>query len=141
MTTNTARAAEEPTMLSTVAQAQQLGLVGASTLSMPMPFESKIVLFESMRIAGTAHVPNIGEIMVRIPDDAYLVLVREPDNQADTWAIRIEYNGKKIGYIPSDKNEVLARLMDGGKSIRGRLISRELQGTWWKAHLEVDLID
>lgn len=127
--------------LATITQAQQLGLVGASTLSVPMPFESQIVLFESIRVAGTSHAPDIDATMGQMPDEARLSLVREPGNQADGWAIRVEHDGKKIGYVPADKNEVLARLMDGGKTLGGELVSRELHGTWWNVHMEVYLID
>ena len=127
--------------LATITQAQQLGLVGANTLSVPMPFESQIVLFESIRVAGTSYAPDIDATMGQMPDEARLELVREPDNQADAWAIRVEHDGKKIGYIPADKNEMLARLMDGGKTLGGKLVSRELRGTWWNVHMEVYLID
>ncbi len=127
--------------LATITQAQQLGLVGASTLSVPMPFESHIVLFESIRVAGTSHAPDIDATMGQMPDEARLDLVREPDNQADSWAICVEYDGKRIGYMPADKNEVLARLMDGGKTLGGELVSRELRDTWWNVHMEVYLID
>lgn len=127
--------------LATITQAQQLRLVGANTLSVPMSFESRIVLFESIRIAGTSHAPDIDATMRQMPDEARLDLVREPDNQADGWAIRVEHDGKKIGYVPADKNEVLARLMDGGKTLGGELVSRELRGTWWNVHMEVYLID
>lgn len=95
--------AEATKELSAIAQGQSLGLVGASTLSVPVPFESKIVLFESVRIAGTTHTPNINDVIDRIPEDAPLRFVREPDNQADPWAICVEYDGRKIGYMPADK--------------------------------------
>lgn len=133
--------AEATTELSAIAQGQSLGLVGASTLSVPVPFESKIVLFESVRIAGTTHTPNINDVIDRIPEDALLRFVREPDNQADPWAIRVEYDGRKIGYMPADKNELIARLMDGGKTLHGSLLERSLQGNWWKVYMDVSLID
>lgn len=133
--------AEATTELSAIAQGQSLGLVGASTLSVPVPFESKIVLFESVRIAGTTHTPNINDVIDRIPEDALLRFVREPDNQADPWVIRVEYDGRKIGYMPADKNELIARLMDGGKTLHGSLLERSLQGNWRKVYMEVSLID
>lgn len=127
--------------ISIISQGQSLGLVGSGALSVPLPFESKIVLCESVRVAGTTHAPNIDDVMGEMPDDAQLTLFREPDNQADRWAIRVEHEGRKIGYVPADRNELIARLMDGGKTIRGSLIEREIQGSWWKVYMEVSLID
>lgn len=124
-----------------IAHGQSLGLTGTGALSIPLPFESKIVLCESVRVAGTTHTPNIANIMREMPEDARLVFFREPDNQADPWAIRVEYGGRKIGYMPADKNELIARLMDGGKTVRGSLKEKELQGNWWKVYMEVSLID
>lgn len=141
MTAASAHATCESAALATVTQAQQLGLVDTSTLSVPMPFESKIVLFESIRVAGTSHAPDIDATMHQIPNYAPLDLVREPDNPADGWAICVEHGSRKIGYVPADKNELLARLMDGGKTIRGALVSSELQGNWWNVHMEVSLVD
>lgn len=134
-------ATEESKEISTVTQSQSLGLVGTDTLSVPLPFESKIVLCESIRIAGTAYAPNIDDVMEEIPEDAQLTLLREPDNPIDAWAIRVEHEGRKIGYVPADKSELIARLMDGGKTIRGVITEHELQGKWWKAYMEVSLID
>lgn len=99
------------------------------------------MLYESVRIAGTTHAPNIDDVMDRMPEDAQLALLREPNNHADSWAIRVEHDGRKIGYMPADKNELIARLMDGGKTVRGSLIKREHQGNWWKVYMEVSLID
>lgn len=127
--------------LVTITQGKALGLLGSKTLSVPLPFESKIVLCESIRVAGTTHVPNISDIIEKMPDEAMFKFVREPNNEADTWAIKIEYEGQKIGYMPADKNEMLARLMDGGKTLQGTLLEYELQGNWWKIYFEVSLVD
>ncbi len=118
-----------------------LGTLGGASLSIPMPVESKIVLYESMRIAGTTHVPGIDDLVASMPEDAMLSFVREPGNLADEWAIRVEHEGRKLGFVPADRNEVLARLMDGGKTVRGELLDREKLGTWWKLHMEVSLVD
>lgn len=134
-------ATETTKEISALAYSQSLGLTGTGALSIPLPFESKIVLCESVRIAGTTHAPNIDNVMQEMPEDAQLAFFREPDNQADPWAIRVEYGGRKIGYMPADKNELIARLMDGGKTVCGSLLERELQGNWWKVYMEVSLID
>ena len=124
-----------------VSKAKTLGLIDASLVHMPLPFESKIVLYESVRVAGTAYVPDIDEIMESLSEDASLSFVREPGNCADEWAVCVEYDKRKIGYVPADVNEVVARLMDGGKTLAGTVLSCEKLDSWWKVHMEVSLID
>ena len=52
--------------------------------------------------------------------------VREPENPYDERAILVEnLEGEKLGYIPRRKNEVLASLMDAGKSIYARVCHLE----------------
>jgi hypothetical protein len=51
-----------------------------------------------------------------------LVLVREPHNPFDADAIRLEWNGRKIGYVPRRENGALARELDAGKAIEARII-------------------
>ncbi len=113
---------------------------GAS-LSVPIPFQNKIVLVEDMRVAGTTHVHGIDEIAERLEIDANLRLEREPGNLADVWAIKVFAGDDRIGFVPADYNEVLARLMDGGKALSARLTGKEKTGTWNKLHMEVSLDD
>ena len=51
-----------------------------------------------------------------------LILVREPDNPSDADAVRLEWNGRKIGYVPRHENGALARELDAGKPIEARII-------------------
>lgn len=46
-----------------------------------------------------------------------LTLVREPDNAHDARAIRIEWHGRQLGYVPRRDNAALARLMDRGATV------------------------
>lgn len=50
-----------------------------------------------------------------------LTLVREPDNPHDGNAVRIEWNGRKLGYVPRRENAHLARQMDHGAAVEGRV--------------------
>ena len=50
-----------------------------------------------------------------------LALVREPDNPYDGNAVRIEWNGRKLGYVPRRENAHLARQMDHGAAVEGRI--------------------
>jgi HIRAN domain-containing protein len=50
-----------------------------------------------------------------------LTLVREPDNPYDARAVRVEWNGHKLGYIPRIENEAVARQMDRGNALQARV--------------------
>lgn len=113
---------------------------GAS-LSVPIPFQNKIVLIEDTRVAGTTHVHGIDEIAGKLEVGAGLRLEREPGNLADTWAIRVFAGDECIGYVSADCNEILARLMDGGKALSAKLTGKEKVGNWNKLHMEVSLDD
>jgi hypothetical protein len=50
-----------------------------------------------------------------------LALVREPDNPFDPNAVRIEWRGHKLGYVPRRENARLARQMDHGAAVEARI--------------------
>jgi len=54
-----------------------------------------------------------------------LTLIRESDNSHDSQAIRIEWRGQKLGYVPRADNRDLARLMDNGTRIEARIAKLE----------------
>jgi len=49
--------------------------------------------------------------------------------------------GEKIGYIPRDKNEMMARLMDAGKWFFGKVQKKSWEGAWLKIDVEIYLED
>lgn len=110
-------------------------------LSVPIPFQNKIVLIEHTRIAGTTHISGIDELAAQLEVGADLRLEREPTNMADEWAIKVFAGESRIGYVPADCNEILARLMDGGKVLSGKLTGKQKVGNWNKLHMEVSLDD
>ena len=50
-----------------------------------------------------------------------LELVREADNLHDPNAVRIEWRGRKLGYVPRRENAALAWGMDRGTPLRARV--------------------
>jgi len=67
-----------------------------------------------------------------------LLLVREPDNAYDARAVRVEWNGHKLGYIPRTENQAVARQMDRGN----RLQARVTKLTYYRNHrrkLEIEV--
>lgn len=61
-----------------------------------------------------------------------LTLVREPDNPHDARAVRVEWRGAMIGYAPRADNVDLARLMDHGTRVEGRIIQLQKARDPWK---------
>jgi hypothetical protein len=67
-----------------------------------------------------------------------LTLIREPDNVHDAKAVRVEWQGQKIGYVPRRENADVARFMDGGEILVAR-ISRlaEVRDPWSRVRFEI----
>ncbi|MDO4401082.1 MAG: HIRAN domain-containing protein [Coriobacteriia bacterium] len=134
--------AVQETTLATIAKT--LGFAGdapGAALQVPMPFSQHIVLVEDIHVAGTTHVADIDEIVSDVQVGHELVFERDPGNSYDCWAIRVFAGGRRVGYVPCDCNEILARLMDAGKRIAGQVTAKERIGAWHKIHMEVYLDD
>lgn len=51
-----------------------------------------------------------------------LVLVREPDNAHDRYAVRVEWQGQLIGYVPRRENAHIAAQLDRGTGVQARIV-------------------
>ncbi len=104
------------------------------------PFAKEVFLIET-HVAGTSHIPA-KKIEHTLSNGDSLILRREPGNLHDEFAILIlTEGGEKLGYVPRDRNEILARLMDAGKFLFSRLESKEWHGDWLKVSARVFLKD
>ena len=56
---------------------------------------------------------------LRLGDE--LELSREPDNPFDANAIRVDWRGRKLGYVPRRDNAALSWAMDRGEALRARI--------------------
>ena len=61
-----------------------------------------------------------------------LALVREPANPHDTRAVRVEWNGHMLGYVPRAENEALARQLDRGNKLEARIVRLTRHRDPWK---------
>ncbi|MDT3708231.1 MAG: HIRAN domain-containing protein [Thiobacillus sp.] len=67
-----------------------------------------------------------------------LTLAREPDNPYDSRAVRVEWRGHKIGYVPRRENADVARLMDGGQVLTARIARlAEVRDPWSRVRFEI----
>ena len=44
-----------------------------------------------------------------------LTLIREPDNRHDRAAVRVEWRGQQLGYVPRAENRAIASALDAGE--------------------------
>ena len=55
-----------------------------------------------------------------------LALVREPENLHDANAVRVDWRGHKLGYVPRRQNAALAWALDRGQSLEARIVERRI---------------
>jgi hypothetical protein len=67
-----------------------------------------------------------------------LRLVREPDNPYDANAVRIDWNGHKLGYLPQGDNIAVARQLDRGSPLQAR-VARMSRYRNHRLKLEIDV--
>jgi len=67
-----------------------------------------------------------------------LTLVREPDNPHDARAVRVEWRGHMIGYVPRRENVDVARFMDAGQRLTARITRlAEVRDPWSRVRFEI----
>jgi hypothetical protein len=102
--------------------------------------QAKYLLIQQCQVAGFQY--HEGEALwslLNIGDS--LELVREPANPFDTYAIRIDYNGHKLGYIPRSQNQATARMLDEGRSLFARIGAKAKHANpWQRLGVEVWLV-
>jgi hypothetical protein len=78
------------------------------------------LLVQSSPLAGFRyHEASAAWPELRVGDR--LDLVREPDNPYDANAVRVEWRGRKLGYVPRAENRALAWAMDRGETVTARI--------------------
>lgn len=101
-----------------------------------------ICFIEGTTIAGTNHVGNIRQIVSRIPQGACLLLEHDDRNPFDPWAVKVlDEQRNRLGYVSCAHNEVIARLLDGGKKVMGRLKRIANVESWTRIEMGVYLYD
>jgi hypothetical protein len=69
-----------------------------------------------------------------------LSLVREPQNPHDPRAVRVEWQGRMIGYVPRAENEAVSRQLDQGNRLEARITRlMKHRDPWKRVELEIYL--
>jgi hypothetical protein len=70
-----------------------------------------------------------------------LTLVREADNPHDSNAVRVEWRGRKLGYLPRAENQAVAAALDKGEVVDGRIAKlRQHKNPWQRLLIEVFVV-
>ncbi len=78
------------------------------------------ILIQSSPLAG-AQYHALDEVRDALRVGDLLTLVREPENRYDRRAIRVEWRGRKLGYLPRAENRVVAAALDRGDRLVARV--------------------
>lgn len=70
---------------------------------------------EDFHLAAFAYYDGL-EVVNQLKPGTFLDLLAEPTNPYDSEAVAIFYQGKKLGYIPKDRNTLISRMMFYGHS-------------------------
>jgi len=78
------------------------------------------LLVQSSPLAGFRYGEALAAWPLLQPGDA-LELVREADHPHDPNAVRVEWRGRRLGYVPRRENAALAWGLDRGTPLRARV--------------------
>lgn len=67
-------------------------------------------------------------------------LVREDDNDYDARAVRVEWQGRKLGYVPRADNAAIAHLLDHGHRLNAAIVAlQDTRNPWARIEFAVHL--
>lgn len=118
--------------------AKLFGLIALPIAAQAAPAPRRLI--QHCPLAGFQHHDGI-ELWSYLTVGDSLQLSREPGNAHDANAIRVDWNGRYLGYIPRAQNQTTARLMDQGKCLEARIGELEKHGNpWRRVSIEVWLV-
>ncbi len=98
------------------------------------------ILVQSSPLAGFQY--HAGEALWQeMREGDRLTLVREADNPHDANAVRIEWRGQKLGYLPRAENRTVAAALDTGEAVDARIAKmRRHRNPWQRVLIEVFVV-
>lgn len=110
-------------LLTTAAQAQSIRL-----------------LVQSSPLAGFQYHAG-RDLWAQLREGDALTLAREPDNPHDPLAVRVEWHGRQLGYLPRAENRAVAMEMDHGGKVSARIARlRDHRNPWQRVLVEVFVV-
>jgi hypothetical protein len=73
---------------------------------------------------------------------ALLSLVREPGNAHDPRAVRVDWQGQKLGYVPRIDSAAVSHLLDAGHVLHAEIVTlRDSDNPWDRVEFAIFLVD
>ena len=109
-------------------------------LQAPAFAESIKILVQSSPLAGSQYY-GAKRLRDEIRVGDRLTLTREADNRHDRNAVRVDWNGQKLGYVPRAENRAVAQAFDAGETLEARVSAlREDPDPWRRIEFEIFLV-
>ena len=101
--------------------------------------ESVSILVQSSPLAGSQY-HALDAVWTQIRPGDRLTLTREPNNRHDRNAVRVDWNGQPLGYLPRRENRAVAQALDAGRTLEARVARlRDVPDPWQRVLLDVYL--
>jgi len=98
------------------------------------------ILVQSSPLAGYRHY-EAPAVWSQLNVGDALTLHRELDNPHDAQAIRVEWQGQKLGYLPRAENRALAAEMDQGTRLAARIAAlKKGRSAWQRVRVDVFVV-
>lgn len=97
------------------------GAVAAAPV-MAQPQGARRVLVQHSPLAGF-HYHAAGVLWPQLRIGQPLTLVREAENTYDRRAVRVEWNGHKLGYLPRRENVAISQMLARGERLSAEIAS------------------
>jgi hypothetical protein len=95
------------------------------------------MLVQSSPLAGFQYHAGTA-VWERMQAGDALTLIREPDNPHDVNAVRVEWQGQQLGYLPRAENQAIAIELDRGSRVEARIARlRAAKNPWQRVLIDV----
>ncbi len=99
-----------------------------------------VCIIDTASLAGTKRIEGFKELASDLGVSEKLVLKRDKRNKFDEWSVGVFTSaGKRIGLLPFGENEIVARLLDSGERVYGRVKRLEQRPSWVNLEMRIFL--
>jgi HIRAN domain len=102
-----------------MAASRVLCLISLLALLTPTQAATRVRV-QSVTLAGVAYHQS-AEVWAQLRSGDALRLVHESDNAQDPWAVRVDWQGYTLGYLPREQSAPVAQALDRGMLLVARI--------------------